>query len=70
MHADQCGLRFLVQWLMRYSIPFFMHFNSDFVIDALDDCVSEERPRKWAPITADAYLRERLIEIGLLPAED
>lgn len=54
----------------RYSIPFFMHFNSDFVIDALDDCVSEERPRKWAPITADAYLRERLIEIGLLPAED
>jgi isopenicillin N synthase-like dioxygenase len=52
----------------RYSIPFFMHFNSDFVIDALDSCISADRPRKWDAITADAYLRERLIEIGLLPA--
>ena len=53
----------------RYSIPFFLHFNSDFLIDALPSCVSEERPRQWDAITADDYLKERLVEIGLLEAE-
>ena len=53
----------------RYSIPFFMHFNSDFLIEALPSCVSDERPQRWEAITADDYLRERRIEIGLLPDE-
>ena len=44
----------------RYSIPFFLHFNSDVVIDALDSCVTEENPKQDAPITANDYLMERL----------
>ncbi|RUO35241.1 isopenicillin N synthase family dioxygenase [Aliidiomarina sanyensis] len=50
----------------RYSIPFFLHFNPDVVIDALPDCVTEENPKKFPPITADDYLMERLREIGLV----
>lgn len=50
----------------RYSIPFFLHFNSDVVIDALESCVSEGNPKKEDAITADDYLTERLREIGLL----
>ena len=52
----------------RYSIPFFLHFNPDVVIDALDSCVSEENPKQHDAITADEYLNERLREIGLLKA--
>lgn len=50
----------------RYSIPFFLHFNPDVVIEALPSCVSEENPAKWPAITADDYLMERLREIGLV----
>lgn len=50
----------------RYSIPFFLHFNPDVVIEALPDCVTEENPQKFQPITADEYLKERLREIGLM----
>lgn len=50
----------------RYSIPFFLHFNPDVVIAALPECVSEENPAKFPPITADDYLMERLREIGLV----
>mgnify|MGYP000049773969 CR=1 FL=1 len=53
----------------RYSIPFFLHPNSEFLIETLDTCISEENPNKYpTPITADDYLRERLIEIGLIKA--
>lgn len=52
----------------RYSIPFFLHFNSDFLIEALPRCVEAAGTNHFPePITADAYLKERLIEIGLLP---
>lgn len=50
----------------RYSIPFFLHFNPDVVIDALPQCVTEENPKQFPPITADDYLMERLREIGLV----
>ena len=50
----------------RYSIPFFLHFNPDVMIEALPQCVSDENPAKWPPITADDYLMERLREIGLI----
>lgn len=50
----------------RYSMPFFQHFASDYVIDVLPGCVTPERPRRYPkPITADDYLRERLGEIKL-----
>lgn len=50
----------------RYSIPFFLHFNPDVVIDALETCYGEDRPKQFPPITADEYLIERLREIGLI----
>ena len=53
----------------RYSMPFFLHLRSDFPIATLPGCVSAENPNRYAePILADDYLRERLIEIGLLKA--
>lgn len=50
----------------RYSMPFFLHLRPDFLIDALPGCVSGSNPRRYAPITAEDYLKERLREIGLL----
>jgi isopenicillin N synthase-like dioxygenase len=51
----------------RYSMPFFLHLNSDYPITTLPQCISEQNPDRYpTPILADDYLRERLIEIGLL----
>jgi isopenicillin N synthase-like dioxygenase len=49
----------------RYSMPFFLHFRPDFMIEALPGCVDEDRPQKWEPISAHDYLQERLREIKL-----
>ena len=50
----------------RYSTPFFLHFEPDFRIETLPACVSASRPDRYPePITADAYLQERLREIRL-----
>ena len=51
----------------RYSMPFFLHFNSDFPIATLPRCITPDRPDRYPePILADDYLRERLREIKLL----
>ncbi len=51
----------------RYSIPFFCHPNPDFVIATLPGCITEDNPNRYPDsITADEYLTERLLEIGLL----
>ena len=51
----------------RYSIPFFLHPNPDFLIETLPQCITPERPNRYPqPITAHAYLVERLRQIGLL----
>jgi len=49
----------------RYSMPFFVHPNPEFVIDALPQCVTKENPKRYPPITAQEYLEERLKEIKL-----
>lgn len=49
----------------RYSMPFFLHFRSDFMIEALPSTVPAGEEPKWPPITADDYLQERLKEIKL-----
>jgi isopenicillin N synthase-like dioxygenase len=49
----------------RYSMPFFLHFRSDFLIEALPGTVPAGEKPKWPPITADDYLQERLREIKL-----
>ena len=50
----------------RYSMPFFLHFRSDFLIEALPGTVPRGEQPKWPPITADDYLQERLREIKLV----
>jgi isopenicillin N synthase-like dioxygenase len=53
----------------RYSMPYFLHLNSDYPIATLPQCISAESPNRYPePILADDYLKERLIEIGLLKA--
>ena len=50
----------------RYSVPFFLHPNPDFLIDVLPSCVSADNPSRYPqPITAQGYLEERLREIRL-----
>ncbi len=51
----------------RYSVPYFLHPNPDFVIDVLPSCVSADNPNRYPqPITAHGYLLERLREIRLI----
>ena len=49
----------------RYSMPFFLHFRPDFVIEALPGTVSAGEQPKWPPISSHDYLQERLREIKL-----
>ncbi len=49
----------------RYSMPFFLHFRSDFLIEPLPGTVPSGEQPKWPPITANDYLQERLREIKL-----
>jgi isopenicillin N synthase-like dioxygenase len=52
----------------RYSTPFFLHFNPDFVIETLPSMVTEEAPDRYAgkAIMAEDFLMERLREIRLI----
>jgi isopenicillin N synthase-like dioxygenase len=51
----------------RYSTPFFLHPNPDFLIKTLPQCVSVGNPDRYpTPITANDYLMERLREIKLV----
>lgn len=51
----------------RYSMPFFLHPNPEFVIETLPGCVTTANPNHYpTPITAQDYLHERLVEIGLV----
>jgi len=50
----------------RYSVPFFLHPNPDFLIDVLPSTISADNPSRYPePITAQGYLEERLREIKL-----
>ncbi|MBC7767672.1 MAG: isopenicillin N synthase family oxygenase [Phycisphaerales bacterium] len=52
--------------LPRYSIPFFLHFAPDFLIETLPSCVTPDNPNRYPkPITAQDFLLERLREIRL-----
>jgi isopenicillin N synthase-like dioxygenase len=48
----------------RYSMPFFMHPNTDVVLECVPSCVGSGV--KHPEITAGAFLEQRLREIGLL----
>lgn len=50
----------------RYSTPFFLHPNPDFLIKTLPQCISADNPDRYpVSITAHDYLDERLREINL-----
>lgn len=49
----------------RYSMPFFLHFRPDFMIEALPGTVPEGEEPHWPPISSHDYLLERLREIKL-----
>jgi isopenicillin N synthase-like dioxygenase len=54
------------QWgSSRYSIPFFLHPRSEMRLNCLPECITDDRPLAYAPISAGEYLDERLREIGL-----
>ena len=51
----------------RYSIPYFLHPNPDFLIKTLPQCISAENPDRYpVSITGHEYLMERLREIKLV----
>ena len=53
--------------ISRYSIPFFVHPNPDWLIETLDSCCTKDNPKKYMePILAEDYLQERLKEIKLI----
>ncbi len=53
--------------ISRYSIPFFVHPNPDWLIDTLESCCSKDNPKRYLePIIAEDYLQERLKEIKLI----
>ncbi len=50
----------------RYSMPFFLHLASDVLIETLPGCMDAGQPNLYpSPITANDFLVQRLIEIGL-----
>jgi isopenicillin N synthase-like dioxygenase len=51
----------------RYSVPFFLHPNPDYMIRTLPMCISGDNPDRYpTPISAHDYLLERLREIKLI----
>jgi isopenicillin N synthase-like dioxygenase len=50
----------------RYSMPFFLHFRPDFVIETLPSCIDPKDPTAHPePISSHAFLEQRLREINL-----
>ncbi len=50
----------------RYSTPYFLHPNPDFLIETLASCITPDNPNRYPQsITAHAYLTQRLREIKL-----
>ncbi|WP_324826586.1 isopenicillin N synthase family dioxygenase [Qipengyuania zhejiangensis] len=50
----------------RYSMPFFLHFRPDYVIETLSGCIDPARPDDHpAPLSSHEFLLQRLREINL-----
>tara|TARA_B110000263_G_scaffold168377_1_gene146672 strand:- start:463 stop:1242 length:780 start_codon:yes stop_codon:yes gene_type:complete len=60
-HSDQ------IMDSSRYSIPFFLHPNPDWLIETLPSCIDNDHPDLYPKsIIADDFLQQRLHEINLL----
>ena len=44
----------------RISIPFFVNPDPSTVVDTIPSCVSDDRPRRYEPVTASAFLASRI----------
>lgn len=50
----------------RYSMPFFLHFRPDYMIETLPSCIDPQAPDDHpAPISSHEFLLQRLREINL-----
>jgi len=50
----------------RYSMPFFLHFRPDFVIETLPGCIDADHPDLYPePLSSHEFLMQRLREINL-----
>jgi isopenicillin N synthase-like dioxygenase len=49
----------------RFSMPFFLHPQSEMSLACLESCIDAEHPKAYPDTTAGEYLDERLREIGL-----
>ncbi|MHA6289509.1 isopenicillin N synthase family dioxygenase [Maricaulis sp. CAU 1757] len=50
----------------RYSMPFFLHYRPDYMIETLPGCAGPDNPDKYPePMRANDFLNQRLREIGL-----
>ena len=50
----------------RYSLPFFLHPIPQMPLDCLPQMINDVYPKKYEDITAGAFLRQRLVALGLL----
>ena len=50
----------------RYSMPYFLHFRPDFMIETLENCKTDGLNHYPDPISAHDYLLQRLKEINLI----
>ena len=49
----------------RFSMPFFLHFRPDYVIEPLEICIRGDEAQLPEPISAHDFLMQRLREINL-----
>lgn len=49
----------------RYSMPFFLHFRPDYMIEPLESCLAKGDAQPQPPISAHDFLIQRLREINL-----
>ena len=52
--------------VVRYSMPYFVHPYPDCELKVLEQCITPTSPKRFEDITADAFLKQRLREIGLI----
>ena len=50
----------------RYSIPFFLHPVGSMKLNVLDNCIDSLNPKKYKDTTANDFLINRLIDIGVM----
>lgn len=51
--------------LPRLSVPFFLHPRPEVSLACPPSCIDADHPKLYPDITAEAYLEERLIQLGL-----